>query len=154
MAEPGPQSEQMVLTHFIVSNDIERSRRLVHRGPRRRGGLLRPAVKPTNIALANSWIVISVGGGRLDDKPGVTLETPPDPGRVSSFLNIRVKDIEAAYAEWSARGARFPDATQATSVRDPVLHPRSRRPSDRGRANHQPRGLDPPSVAAERRGGA
>jgi pimeloyl-ACP methyl ester carboxylesterase len=42
-----------------------------------------------------------------DDKPTVTLETPRDPDRVSSFLNIRVKDIEAVYAEWSARGAQF-----------------------------------------------
>jgi Glyoxalase/Bleomycin resistance protein/Dioxygenase superfamily len=25
----------------------------------------------------------------------------------SSFLNIRVKDIDAVYAEWSARGAEF-----------------------------------------------
>ena len=32
---------------------------------------------------------------------------PRDPDRVSSFLNIRVKDIEAVYAEWSARGAEF-----------------------------------------------
>ena len=32
---------------------------------------------------------------------------PRDPDRVSSFLNIRVKDIEAVYAEWSARGAQF-----------------------------------------------
>jgi predicted enzyme related to lactoylglutathione lyase len=37
----------------------------------------------------------------------VTLETPRDPDRVSSFLNIRVKDIAAVYAEWSARGAEF-----------------------------------------------
>jgi hypothetical protein len=37
------------------------------------------------------------------DKPTVTLETPPDLDRVSSFLNIRVKEIEAVYAEWSAR---------------------------------------------------
>ena len=42
-----------------------------------------------------------------DDKPEVTLETPRDPDRVSSFLNIRVKDIAAVYAEWSARGAEF-----------------------------------------------
>jgi predicted enzyme related to lactoylglutathione lyase len=26
---------------------------------------------------------------------------------VSSFLNIRVRDIHAVYAEWSARGAQF-----------------------------------------------
>jgi catechol 2,3-dioxygenase-like lactoylglutathione lyase family enzyme len=42
-----------------------------------------------------------------DDKPAVTPETPPDLDRVSSFLNIRVKDIESAHAEWSARGAQF-----------------------------------------------
>src|SRR6266567_5213471 len=32
---------------------------------------------------------------------------PRDPDRVSSFLNIRVRDIEAVYSEWSARGAQF-----------------------------------------------
>ena len=52
-------------------------------------------------------IIINVGGGPTDDKPAVTLETPRDPDRVSTFLNIRVKDIEAVYAEWSARGAQF-----------------------------------------------
>jgi hypothetical protein len=57
--------------------------------------------------LSNSWIVINAGGGPTDDKPTVTLETPRDPDRVSSFLNIRVKDIAAVYAEWSARGAQF-----------------------------------------------
>ena len=54
-----------------------------------------------------AWIIINVGGGPTDNKPAVTLETPRDPNRVSSFLNIRVKDIEAVYAEWSARGAQF-----------------------------------------------
>ena len=61
----------------------------------------------TYVALSNSWIIINVGGGPTDDKPAVTLEAPRDPDRVSSFLNIRVKDIEAVYAEWSARGAQF-----------------------------------------------
>jgi hypothetical protein len=35
------------------------------------------------------------------------LETPRHPDRVSSFLNIRVADIHAVYAKWSARGAPF-----------------------------------------------
>ncbi len=61
----------------------------------------------TYVALANSWIIINVGGGPTDDKPTITLETPPDPDRVSSFLNIRVADIQAVYADWSARGAQF-----------------------------------------------
>ena len=43
--------------------------------------------------LANIFIIINVGGGPTDDKPTVTLETPPDPDRVSSFLNLRVEDI-------------------------------------------------------------
>ena len=60
--------------------------------------------EPTNVALANSFIVINAGGGPTDDKPTVTLETPTDPDRVSTFLNIRVPDIHAVYAGWSARG--------------------------------------------------
>jgi len=63
--------------------------------------------EPTYVALSNSWIIINGGGGPTDDKPTVTLETPRDPDRVSSFLNIRVKDIAALYSEWSARGAQF-----------------------------------------------
>ena len=106
MAEPEPSTQGIVLAHFIVSDDVDRSRHfyaevlggtVVFSGP---GGL-------TYVKLANSWIVINVGGGPTDDKPEVTLETPRDPDRVSSFLNIRVKDIEAVYTEWSARGAQF-----------------------------------------------
>jgi hypothetical protein len=56
------------------------------------GGRVVFGPEPVNVALANSWIVINAGGGPTDDKPTVTLETPSDPDRVSSFLNIRVKD--------------------------------------------------------------
>jgi hypothetical protein len=45
--------------------------------------------------------------GPTGDKPTVILEAPRDPDRASSFLNIRVKDIEAVYADWSACGAQF-----------------------------------------------
>ncbi len=108
VAELPPPPEGIVLTHFIVSDDVERSRRFYTEVL---GGRVvfsgKPSGEPTNVALSNSWVVISVGGGPTDDKPAVTLETPPDPDRVSSFLNIRVKDIEAVYSEWSARGAGF-----------------------------------------------
>ena len=93
-----------MLTHFIVSDDVERSRRFYTEVL---GGRVAFPGNPVNVALANSWIVINSGGGPTDDKPTVTLETPRDPDRVNSFLNIRVKDIEAAYAAWSARGAHF-----------------------------------------------
>jgi catechol 2,3-dioxygenase-like lactoylglutathione lyase family enzyme len=104
----GTPGEGLVLTRFIVSEDVERSR---HFYTEVLGGSVafsgKPDGQPTNVALSNSWVVISVGGGPTDDKPAVTLETPPDPDRVSSFLNIRVKDIATVYPEWSARGANF-----------------------------------------------
>ena len=99
----GPEGE-IVLAHFIVSDDVERSRRFYTEVL---GGKVVFSGDVTYVALANSFIIINVGGGPTDDKPSVTLETPTDPDRVSSFLNIRVKDIEAVYAEWSARGAHF-----------------------------------------------
>ena len=137
MAELPPPPEEIVLAHFIVSDDVERSRRFYTEVL---GGRVVFSGEPTYVALSNSWIIINVGGGPTDDKPAVTLETPRDPDRVSSFLNIRVKDIEAVYAEWSARGAQFPDAAETAPVRDPLLHPRSRRSSDRSGSNHGPRG--------------
>jgi predicted enzyme related to lactoylglutathione lyase len=104
MAEFKPLAEEIVLAHFIVSDDVERSRRFYTEVL---GGTVAFSGEVTYVALANSFIIINVGGGPTDDKPTVTLETPSDPDRVSSFLNIRVKDIHAVYAEWSARGAQF-----------------------------------------------
>jgi catechol 2,3-dioxygenase-like lactoylglutathione lyase family enzyme len=104
MAAGAPPAREMLLTHFIVSDDVERSRRFYTEVL---GGRVVFSRGVTNVALANSWIVINAGGGPTDDKPGVILETPRDPDRVSSFLNIRVKDIAAVYAEWSTRGAQF-----------------------------------------------
>ena len=104
MAEMPMPSHGILLTHFIVSSDVERSRRFytdVLGGEAVLGGA------PAIVALANSWIVINVGGGPTDDKPTVTLEPPSDPDRVTSFLNIRVADIHAVYEQWIARGAEF-----------------------------------------------
>jgi catechol 2,3-dioxygenase-like lactoylglutathione lyase family enzyme len=121
---PAP-SEGIVLTHFIVSDDVERSRRFYTEVL---GGETVRAGEPSFVSLANSWIIINVGGGPTDDKPTVTLATPSDPDRVSSFLNIRVADIEAVYSEWSSRGAEFltPPKEHATEfrcyIRDPDGH--------------------------------
>ena len=100
---PAP-AEEIVLTHFIVSDDVERSRRFYTDVL---GGEAVLEGEPTIVALANSWIIINLGGEPTADMPGVTLETPRNPDRVSSFLNIRVADIQALYEKWSARGAEF-----------------------------------------------
>jgi catechol 2,3-dioxygenase-like lactoylglutathione lyase family enzyme len=104
MAELPPPTEGIALAHFIVSADVERSRRFYTEVL---GGRVVFGPEPTYVQLSNSWIIINVGGGPTDDKPTVSLEPPSDPDRVSSFLNIRVKDVHAVYGEWSSRGAQF-----------------------------------------------
>jgi catechol 2,3-dioxygenase-like lactoylglutathione lyase family enzyme len=104
MTEGSQPAYEIALAYFIVSDDVERSRRFYTEVL---GGTTVRSGEPTYVALANSSIIINVGGGPTDDKPAVTLQTPRDPDLASSFLNIRVSDIHAVYAEWSARGAEF-----------------------------------------------
>ena len=104
MAEFPAPTEGFVLTHFVVASDVDRTRRFY--ADVLGGEVLREG-EPSIIGLANSWIVINVGGPPTDDKPTVTLETPRELDHVSSFLNIRVADIHAVYKQWRARGAEF-----------------------------------------------
>jgi lactoylglutathione lyase len=99
-----PPTDGFVLTNFLVVADQDRSRdfyRTIFDGQ-----VIRDR-DPVILQVANSWIILNVGGGPTDDKPTVSLETPPDPNRTSAFLNVRVADIAAAYRDWSARGAEF-----------------------------------------------
>jgi catechol 2,3-dioxygenase-like lactoylglutathione lyase family enzyme len=125
MADGDQPAFEIELAYFIVVADVERSRRFYTDVL---GGTTIRAGEPSYVALANSWIIINVGGGPTDDKPAVTLETPRDPNLTSAFLNIRVSDIHAVYAQWSARGAEFltPPKQHKTElrcyVRDPDGH--------------------------------
>jgi catechol 2,3-dioxygenase-like lactoylglutathione lyase family enzyme len=105
MAEFPAPHEGIALTHFIVSRDVDRSRRFYT--DILGGEAVLEAAEFSIVALANGWITISVGGGPTDDKPTVTLEPPSDSDHASSFLNIRVADIGAAYEQWKGRGAQF-----------------------------------------------
>ena len=100
---PAP-TEGFVITHFLVVSDQDRSREFYRS---LLGGTVLVERDPVIMKVANSWLILNVGGGPTDDKPTVTLTTPPDPNRTSAFLNIRVADIAAAYREWSAKGAEF-----------------------------------------------
>ena len=125
MADLPMPTEGILLTHFIVSDDVARSRDF-YVGVL--GGELVRDGEPAFVKLANSWIIINVGGGPTEDKPDVILETPPDPRRTSAFLNIRVADIRAVYDDWSSRGAEFITPPQDRGaeircyIRDPDGH--------------------------------
>src|SRR5579863_9933458 len=60
-----------------------------------------------HIQIANTWLIVNVGGGPTPDKPTITLRVPAASEHVSSFLNIRVADIHACYKLWKSRGAEF-----------------------------------------------
>lgn len=104
MAEFPAPKEGFVIAYFIVSKDVERSRRfyveVLGGEPVLEGEL-------SIVALANGWVTISIGGGPTSDKPNLTLEPPSDPHHASGFMNIRVADIHAVYERWRARGAQF-----------------------------------------------
>jgi len=100
---PAPE-EGLVITHLLVVADQDRSREFYWSLFEGQVVLERD---PVIMKVANTWLMLNVGGGPTDDKPGVTLTTPPDPGRASAFLNVRVADIAKVYQEWSAKGAEF-----------------------------------------------
>jgi catechol 2,3-dioxygenase-like lactoylglutathione lyase family enzyme len=100
---PAPQ-QGFVITHFLVVADQDRSREFYRTVF---GGQVLLERDPVIMKIANTWLILNVGGGPTDDKPTVTLETPRDPNRTSAFLNVRVADIHQVYAEWSAKGAEF-----------------------------------------------
>jgi lactoylglutathione lyase len=100
---PAPQNG-FVVTHFLVVSDQDRSREFYRSVF---GATVLLERDPVIMKIANSWLILNVGGGPTDDKPTVTLAPPQDPDHTSAFLNLRVADIAACYAEWSAKGAEF-----------------------------------------------
>ena len=103
-----PPREGITVALFITVADIDRSVRFYERvfgGRIESRGDSKGA--PGYIRIANTWLIVNVGGGPTPDKPSVTLSTLADRDKVSSFMNIRVADIQACYELWKSRGAEF-----------------------------------------------
>jgi catechol 2,3-dioxygenase-like lactoylglutathione lyase family enzyme len=104
-----PPREGFTVAHFLTVADIDRSARwyekvfggrILNRGDSEGG--------PAYIQIANTWLIVNVGGGPTPDKPTVTLSVPnPNPNKINSFMNIRVADIRACHKLWKSRGAEF-----------------------------------------------
>ena len=60
-----------------------------------------------HIQIANTSVIVIVWGGPTPDNPSVALSVPANPDKASSFLNIRVADIQESYQLWKSRGATF-----------------------------------------------
>jgi predicted enzyme related to lactoylglutathione lyase len=103
-----PPLEGFTVAHFLTVSDMERSARFYEKvfG----GRILSMGDSdgaPVYIQIANTWLLLNVGGGPTPDKPTVMLSVPLDPNSLSSFMNIRVADIHACYELWRSRGAEF-----------------------------------------------
>jgi predicted enzyme related to lactoylglutathione lyase len=103
-----PPKEGFSVAHFLTVADVDRSMRFYEKvfGAKilSKGDSIGA---PGYAQIANTWLIVNPGGGGTPDKPDVTLRVPPDPNQVSSFMNIRVADIQACYKLWSERGAEF-----------------------------------------------
>jgi predicted enzyme related to lactoylglutathione lyase len=102
-----PPHEGFSVAHFLTVSDINRSAsfyekvfggRVLSRGD--------SSGAPAYIQIANTWLLVNVGGGPTPDKPSVTL-SPPNPEKINGFMNIRVADIQESYKLWKSRGAEF-----------------------------------------------
>ncbi|HXW20156.1 MAG TPA: VOC family protein, partial [Roseiarcus sp.] len=90
-----PPQDGFTIAHFLTVADIERSARFYEKvfGGRilSRGD---SQGAPGYMQIANTWLIVNPGGGPTPDKPTVTLSVLADPDRISSFMNIRVADIQ------------------------------------------------------------
>src|SRR5262249_57719754 len=92
-----PPREGFSIAQFLTVADIDRSFRFyetVFGGRALSRGDSNGA--PGYIQIANTWLLVNVGGGPTPDKPSVNLSVP-NPDHLSSFINIRVADIQACY---------------------------------------------------------
>ena len=106
------------ITHILIASDIARSRAWYLDVL---GATLYRAYGGTSVVLsfAGAWLLLTTGGPPTDDKPGVTLAAPADPG--GSITCSRSGSTTAAPSTrcFAARGATFltPPVTSGAETR-------------------------------------
>ena len=100
---PAPE-EGILVTQFITVRSVARSRAFYSEVL---GGQVVLEENPCVVKLANSWVLMNPGGPPTPDKPDTSVVNHEPGNTVSSFMNLRVADIQACYEHWSAKGAEF-----------------------------------------------
>ena len=59
------------------------------------------------LTLAGTRLSLAEQGHPAEDRPGVTMTAPEDPGKANVVLVVEVDDARAVYAELAGKGARF-----------------------------------------------
>jgi lactoylglutathione lyase len=97
-------AEGFVVTLFLTVADVDRSAAFYARVFD--GTVIRTG-EPSIVQVANTWVILNVGGGPTDDKPSISLRPPHRLDEYSSFMNVRVADLASSYEAWRAKGAQF-----------------------------------------------
>jgi catechol 2,3-dioxygenase-like lactoylglutathione lyase family enzyme len=97
-------SEGFLVTHFITVRSVARARAFYSDVL---GGKVVLEENPCMVKLSNSWVIMNPGGPPTPDKPDISLVDYEPGDTVSSFMNLRVADVQACYEQWSAKGAEF-----------------------------------------------
>ncbi|MEA2245204.1 MAG: hypothetical protein QOD24_4760 [Solirubrobacteraceae bacterium] len=97
-------TEGFLVTQFITVRSVARSRAFYSDVL---GGQVVLEENPCMVKLANSWVIMNPGGGPTPDKPDISVVDYEPGTTVSSFLNLRVANIQECYEQWSAKGAEF-----------------------------------------------
>jgi catechol 2,3-dioxygenase-like lactoylglutathione lyase family enzyme len=100
---PAP-AEGIVVTLFITVRSVARSRAFYSEVL---GGQVVLEENPCIVKLANSWVLMNPGGPPTPDKPDISVVNYEPGNTVSSFMNLRVADVQACYELWSSKGAEF-----------------------------------------------
>ena len=100
---PAP-TEGFLVTHFITVRSVARSRAFYGEVL---GGQVVLEENPCMVKLSNSWVIMNPGGPPTPDKPDISVVDNEPGNTVSTFMNLRVADIQACYEQWSSRGAEF-----------------------------------------------
>jgi hypothetical protein len=105
----------VIVTQFLTVRSVARSRAFYSEVL---GGQVVQEENPCVVKLANSWILMNPGGPPTPDKPDISVVNYEPGDTVSSFMNLRVADIQACYEQWRAKGA-------SSSPRPSIAAPRS-----------------------------
>ena len=97
-------SEGFLVTLFITVRSVARSRAFYSEVL---GGQVVLEENPCIVKLANSWVIMNPGGGPTPDKPDISVVNYEFDNKVSTFMNLRVADIQRCYEQWRSKGAEF-----------------------------------------------
>jgi catechol 2,3-dioxygenase-like lactoylglutathione lyase family enzyme len=100
---PTPK-DGFLVTHFIIVRNVAKSRAFYSEVL---GGEVVLEENPCMVKLSNSWVIMNPGGPPTPDKPEISMVNYEPANDVSTFMNLRVADVQACYELWSSRGAEF-----------------------------------------------